>query len=335
MDTYQLVLVTDSEEQARFCALSGLSEMTPDILKRHQPDASFLLARGTAAVARCSLWWKETPPHGSHRLGLIGYYAISEREAAGPLLEAACDRLAQQACTLAVGPMDGNTWRRYRLLTERGPEPMFFLEPDNPDDWPAHFTDHGFTALAQYYSALNPDLARQDPRMAAVAERAAAACIGIRQLDPDRFEEELRAIHALSLESFRDNFLYTPISEEEFVAQYRGVRPYVRPELVLVAEREGRPVGFVFTVPDLLQARRGRPIDTVIVKTLAVHPDWCGVGLGGLLTARCHKAARELGFTRAIHALMIEDNVSRRISAHTAHVMRRYTLFARPLGGGS
>jgi predicted N-acetyltransferase YhbS len=228
--------------------------------------------------------------------------------------------------------MDGNTWQRYRLLTERGSEPVFFLEPDNPDDWPAHFTDHGFTALAQYYSSLNSDLAQGDPRAAAAAERVAAAGISIHSLDPKQFEEQLRSIHALSLECFSDNFLYTPLGQEEFVSQYLAIRPYVLPELVLLAEREGQPVGYVFAIPDLLQAQRGQPIDTVIVKTLAVHPEHRSIGLGGALTAVCHEVAQKLGFRRAIHALMVETNVSRRISAHTAKVMRRYTLFAKPLG---
>ena len=41
----------------------------------------------------------------------------------------------------AVGPLDGSTWRRYRLVTERGVEPPFFMEPDNPDDWPGKRPD--------------------------------------------------------------------------------------------------------------------------------------------------------------------------------------------------
>ena len=73
-------------------------------------------------------------------------------------------------------------------------------------------------------------------------------------------------------------------------------------------------------------------MSTVILKTLAVHPDYSGLGLGGLLTARSHDAARQLGYHRVIHALMHETNKSRRISGHTAVPVRRYTLFAKPLG---
>ncbi len=108
-------------------------------------------------------------------------------------------------------------------------------------------------------------------------------------------------------------------------------RPYLRPELVLIAEKENRPVGFMLTVPDLLQARRGQAIDTVILKTVAVDPEQAGGGLGTLLVAHCQDEASRLGYRRAIHALMYEANNSRRISSHTARAIRRYTLFARSL----
>jgi GNAT superfamily N-acetyltransferase len=329
---YQARPVSGPDEQERFCALPGLSTLNADILARQRPDASWMLADDAGRVAaRCSLWWSVTPAHTDHRLGLIGHYAIAQPEAAAPLLQLACEQLAAHGCTLAVGPMDGNTWQRYRLLTERGTEPIFFLEPDNPDDWPGHFRDQEFTALAQYYSALNTALDRQEPRIEDIAERVAGQGITLRPLAPNRFEVELRAIHALSLESFRDNLLYTPIGVEDFVAQYRGIQPYVRPELVFLAERQGRLVGFLFAIPNLLQAQRGAAIDTIIIKTMAVHPDCGGIGFGSLLMARCHEMAHKLGYTRAIHALMHEDNRSRKISSHTARPIRRYTLFAKPL----
>jgi GNAT superfamily N-acetyltransferase len=157
--------------------------------------------------------------------------------------------------------------------------------------------------------------------------------IRLRSLDPDRFEEELRCLYPLALSSFQQNILYTPISEEDFLAQYLPIRPYLRPELVLIAEREGRPIGFMLAVPDLFQARREQIVDTIILKTVAVHPDHAGGGLGTLLVAHCQDEAARLGYRRAIHALMYEANNSRRISSHTARTIRRYTLFARPLGG--
>src|SRR5207247_6343770 len=123
----------------------------------------------------------------------------------------------------AVGPMDGTTWRRYRFMVERGSEPVFFLEPDNPDDWPLHWSAAGFSPLATYTSAVNDDLDIEDTRTAAARARLTGAGISIRTFDPARADAELRRIFTLSLRAFSRNFLYTPIAEAEFVGQYHAV----------------------------------------------------------------------------------------------------------------
>jgi GNAT superfamily N-acetyltransferase len=227
--------------------------------------------------------------------------------------------------------MDGNTWQRYRLVTDRGTEPPFFLEPDNPDDWPAHWSAAGFAPLATYHSAVATDLAARDPRAGETARRLAERGITLRSLDHADFDSEMAKLHALSLVCFANNFLYTPISAADFAAQYAPVRQYLRPELAILAEKGGELVGFVVAAPDLLQARRGAPVDTVVAKTMAVHPGHAGCGLGGFLMDRLHAAAHALGFRRAVHALYHAGNNSGRISRHTADVIRTYTLFAREL----
>ncbi|HEX4948837.1 MAG TPA: N-acetyltransferase, partial [Blastocatellia bacterium] len=104
---------------------------------------------------------------------------------------------------------------------------------------------------------------------------------------------------------------------------------FIQPDLILIAEHNGRAVGFVFAMPDWWQAQRGEPMDTFIVKTVAALPMY--TGLGTLLVARCHESGARLGFRRAIHALMHEDNKSRRISQHYSQPLRRYALFAKQL----
>ncbi len=322
--------VTTRGMRALFCELQGLSPLTPDELERHRPQASWVLSEFDLVVARCSLWWSDTPTLPGHRLGLIGHYAFLDSghyaDGGTEVLDLACEVLADQGCTLAVGPLDGTTWNRYRLLTERGSEPLFFLEPDNPDDWPGHWLAAGFTPLAEYSSAVTASDAMPP-------SRPLPEGMALRPLDASRFEDELTRIHALSLEGFRQNFLYAPIGLDDFLAQYRGIRPYVRPELVLLLERGDRLLGYIFGVPDHLQAKRRLPIDTAIAKTMAVHPDHRGEGLGTLLLACFAETAARLGYRRVIHALMHQDNRSRKISSHSATTIRRYTLYAKPLGG--
>lgn len=330
------MVVESAEQRAIFCAMPGLTTLTLDALDQSGADAHVMVADVGAAAARCSLWWTATPSLPDHRLGLIGHYAAAEAAVAAQALAFACEQLAAQGCTLAVGPMDGSTHRRYRLLTERGAEPLFFLEPDNPDAWPAYFTENGFGALAHYCSALQPNLDWEDPRAPSgdpLERRLAARGLRIRAVDPDHIEDDLRRIYRVVAAGFRDSFLYTPIAEAELLEQYRPLVPLVEPELVLLAEHDERPVGFLFVIPDWLQAERGQRIDTLILKTVAVLPEYAGRGLVGLLIARGLEAARKLGYTRVIHALMHERNASLRLSGrYGGVVIRRYTLFARPLG---
>ncbi|CAN5637993.1 hypothetical protein BH10CHL1_BH10CHL1_50680 [soil metagenome] len=333
------------EQQSDFCAALGSYPLTPALPSMQQADEHWLVVgEQDVILARCSLWWRHVPGFPSTvpasfrvewgKLGLIGHYAAQDPTAAQLLLDQACARLTTQHCTLAVGPLDGNTFRPYRLLTERTlggfTRPHFFLEPDNPDAWPAQWLHNGFQPLAQYFSALG-ELGPPDAQMTITAQQVAAQGIQLRPVELIHFEEEIRRIYQVVSQSFRHNFLYTGIALDEFMAQYAPVRHYVQPTLALLAEQMDKPVGFIFALPDLAQAQRGEPVDTVIVKTVGVLPELSGLGVGGLLVARCQAAAYTLGYRHVIHALMFEDNISRKISERYARVMRRYTLFGKDL----
>lgn len=312
-----------------------LTPFAPEELARQRVDAHYLVMDGVEVAARASLWWREAPTQEGERLGTLGHFAADDERAAGLVLSQCLKRLRDQGCTLAVGPMDGNTWRSYRFVTEPGEEAPFFLEPTNPPTYPALFLAAGFTPLAEYTSARVRDLATVDERIPQAAARLKSAGIDWRPLNMRHFEEELRAIYRLSVQSFTRNFLYTPIEQEEFLAQYRVVAPYVRPELTLMAEREGELLGYLFGIPDLNQAQRGQEVDTFIVKTVAVLPERRAAGLGSVLVAESQRIALERGYRHAIHALMHQSNNSRNISAHYAQTMRRYTLYQRRLGSAS
>lgn len=281
--------------------------------------------------ASCSCWWTGTALHDGRPIGAIGHYKATDAASSHALLAKACELLKSKGAAIAVGPMDGSTWRPYRFIVDRGAEPTFFLEPDNPDEWPAYWEQAGFQPLATYTSALNEDLGFEDPRTHVALDRLLHAGVTIRTIDTTRQDVELQRIFTLSLSAFSRNFLYTPIAESDFMAQYHAVLPFVRPELVLMAEKDDSLVGFMFAIPDLAQARRGQPIDTVILKTIAVDPAVGGMGLGGVLMDLVQRRARDLGFRRAIHALIHDTNVSRTISARSARTMRRYALFSKPL----
>jgi GNAT superfamily N-acetyltransferase len=328
-----LVALADAETRDAFCALPGLVPLDAAAVASARPDASWMLTGPQDDVARCSLWWDHTPTLPDERVGMIGHYAARSDAAGRQLLAHACAELAAHGCTFVVGPMDGSTFGRYRLVTDQGTEPPFLLEPENPSSDPHHFAASGFAPVARYCSALQTELGTRRLRLAEIATRLARRGVWMRSLDPARFEQELRRLYPVATQAFTRGFLYSPIAEDDFVALYSRLRAYVTPELVLLAEQDDRPVGLLFVLPDWLRARRGAPMDTLILKTLAVLPEFAGSGLAGLLLARGEEVAREHGFTRVIHALMHERNSSLRMSGrYGGQIMRRYALFGRSLG---
>jgi GNAT superfamily N-acetyltransferase len=324
-----------ASEIVGFGESSGLPHFNPSDFETQHADIHLCaLSESGEVQARCSLWWNHVPAYKQERVGVIGHYAAASDDAAAAVLGKAQERLRVAGCTLAIGPMNGNTWRSYRFVTDRGDQPPFFLEPANPPEWPLQFERAGFSSLASYFSGLNNDLSRPDPRLDALEKKIAEVGVVLRKANAD-LRRELENIYAVSRISFRQNFLYTEIPLADFVSMYEPVLPAARPELVLLAERAGQCVGYLFALPDLAQKSHGLDpnlaIDTFIVKTVSILPQPELKGLGTLLVARAQQQGREMGFRRCIHALMFEDNISLNISRHYATVMRKYTLYSKDL----
>lgn len=296
-----------------------------------QPDEHWSVMVDTECRGRCALWWRQTPTLKNRRVGLIGNYYATDQRAAEMLMTHACKQLRRHGCSIAVGPMDGNTWGNYRFVTDRGSRPWFWMEPRNPPEWPLHFLQHGFRPLADYFSALNSDLGRRDCRLDRVAQRLEAADVRLRTLREATLEDDLRGIYAVATTAFRRNLLYSELGEDVFLAQAKHLLRLVPSDLCCLAEDADRVVGFIFAIPDLEElARKGRS-RTLIVKTLAVLPDRSYAGLGNLLLAEVQQRANDFGYTQAIHALVRDVGSLRNMSARYAEPMRRYTLFAKVL----
>jgi GNAT superfamily N-acetyltransferase len=279
---------------------------------------------GAEPAARCAVTTADGLHGAPGHMGMIGHYEAVDR-AAGVAILAEALRILPDVDRV-LGPINGSTWGRYRLALP-GDAPPFLSEPTNPAEYVDDFTAAGFSVAAWYESARVTDLATPDPRAAAAPERLRARGVTVRALRPDRFDEELEALYALTVEAFAENLYYSPVSFAEFRARYTPLRPLLDPELVRLAEEaEGRLLGYVFAFPDLLTMSAGRPT-RVVLKTLASAQGARGLGLGTFLGDEIRRLAHERGYTEVIHALMHVQNASVGISRHTADVFRRYALY--------
>lgn len=304
----------------------------PDKLASDLTDQHFAVLDCKDQVrARCSVWWRDSAQVNGTRTGTIGHYAATDEAFGQTLLEHACRELKNRGCELAVGPMDGNTWRRYRFVTERGSAKPFFLEPDNPDEWPIHFSRCGFTPLAHYVSEINPKMAVRQPELGALRQKITNAGITIGSLDTTDPDADLDGIYDVVGESFKDAFMYTNLDRQSYRQMYVPLLKGVDSRLMLVARQRGEVVGFVFAPPDMLQRTYQEKIDAIVIKTIAIRPRKELSGLGRVLIVDMLKNALEMGFTTAISALMHTDNRSQKISSDCAGPMRRYSLFVKEL----
>ena len=290
-------------------------------------DERWIASIGADVRADVTLWWKTPPKHASCSVGFLGRYSAVDREAAHALLLHAADRLRENGCDLAIGPVDGNTWRSYRLVIETDGTPPFLLEPENPPEWPEDFVRAGFAAFARYRSQRDRDLVNRDQRCARLEPRFAALGVSLRNLDAARYKDEMRAVFALCTHSFRHNLLYSPIEIDEFLEMYAQIRPLIDPRLCLLAEHDGRLVGFAFALED----RRDPSGKNAVIKTIARDPERRFAGLGAVLSDRIRIAVHEAGYTSAVHALMHESNTSLAISRRFGDPFRTYALFAKDL----
>ena len=292
------------------------------------PDGRIFAFDDGMVAGFAALWWRDTPCNEGERVAAIGGFGAVDETVTKYLLDAATTMLHGMGFRMVVGPMNGNTWRRYRFVTESNGRGPFLLEPRNPDSYPDWWRAAGFEEIA-YYSSSTIALNGQPTVPDALRKRLLRSGVKIRTLDPTRYEEELRSIHSVCLKSFSANFLYTPLSEEAFVGAYSKLKDRIDPDLVRIAERDGVVCGFVFAIADLEAAARGEK-PALIIKTLAVDPGARCPGLGSILVDEVQNLGFEKGFSTALHALQHDENTVLRItSRHHGETFRRYTLFAR------
>jgi len=277
---------------------------------------------------------------------MIGFFeALDDGPAAHALFDRAVAWLRARGAGRIVGPMNGDTWHAYRLNIGPFDRPPFLMEPYNPPYYRALWESRGFRALEGYSSTYVTRLEEAEKNTAAIARRCERHGYVLERMDLDRFERELDRLYELSRAIFEDNFLYAPLSRDEFGALYAGSRALLDRDLVWFARSpKGEDVGFVFAFADCFRAVRAmrgrrtpaarlkflllrRRTDTVNIKTLGVRPAARGSGVALLLMNRVYRAIREKGFRRANLCLMRDGNPSARMDGGQGQALRRYVLY--------
>ena len=292
-------------------------------------------------TARCSIWTEPKmlfAPSASElglrttgaelKVGYIGHYAATSLKAGLELLELAEFELKKRGCNTVFGPIDGSTWKRYRLISQSCGERIFSLEPVNPLSWNKHFTDAGFTAVKSYGSTINRQLDRKDPESKTIKTRLDRQGIKLRSLNKTDLSHDLEGVFRVTMEAMQNNFLFSPIDRASFMKEQMRLTSFADPELVVIAEKEDKVVGYLFAYPDQNSAAF-QP--RLVMKTIARSQDDKLKGLGRLLFQEVHSRAHEKGFREAVHALYANGNKASEISSIYGETIRTYALYGKAI----
>jgi hypothetical protein len=269
--------------------------------------------------ASCAIY-RDAPRWKAQATAAIGQFKCTTPEAGAQLLAHVCETLAREGVQTIIGPMDGDTWHAYRLVSESDGTQPFPLEPVSGAADHAAFANAGFLPISNYVSARAV--------LAAAIEPVAPHVPGltVEAWDGANAEALIGQVFDMSLSAFQRNAFFKPITREAFIDLYRPIIPGLDQRFIVFARGPGGQIaGFLFAYPNLFE--QPRPT-SLVIKSYA-----SGVrGAGRIMLDAVQRIARDSGFTHVIHALMHVDNQSLERSAlHGGKVFRRYALMGKVL----
>jgi ribosomal protein S18 acetylase RimI-like enzyme len=291
-------------------------------------------------------------------VGMFAYFECLARETpearedAAALLGAARLWLLERGMQTMRGPWSFVSQEWGLVVEGFEPEPVV-MAPYNPPAYAGMFESYGLCKAKDLlvWDLSIPDGYRIPDRILTLTDSVAQRYgISIRTMDFSRFDEEVATFAKLSLDTLKDNWGISPITDDEIAALARDLRPLLKPELVLFARNaEGRDIGFALTIPDInaiLKRTKGRMLPFGWARMLwgiprlkryrmfglGVAAGYQGKGIDSLLY-RAMWERMATPETKMEINYVLEDNYAmvNAITKLGAHPSRRYRVYEMPI----
>ena len=282
--------------------------------------------------------WHNRPDYNGRKISYIGNVNIHEkyRKNEEQLFNKIFEELKKEGIETIIGPLNGTTWNTYRYVTEKGNGKPFLLEPWNEDYSVSLFEKLDFKHLAGYISTvmkgMNSDGRKNlDKKIEKLKKFDYYKDIRVESAENKDLLKVLNKVYDLTVEAFKNNFLYSELEREIFLKMYMSYEDKIVKKFFKMLYLKGELIGYVFGIPDYTELGYKGKIDTIILKTIAVSPEYNGKGMGYILINSLVEEAEKEGYENVIYALMHESNVSKNIGLLLGNILRRYTLFIKEL----
>lgn len=324
----------------------------------HGEAAQFLAIRDGNAVGRILV---SDDPHYNERnqvnLGCFGMFeCIDDVPVADGLLDAAAEWLRARGRTLIRGPIDYSTNYPCGLLIDGFDTPPRFMMNHGLPYYDPLLVSWGLRKVKDLYAWWfdDPDdmMAKWKRQADWIARRGK---VTVRPFSKRNFAAEVSLCHEVYDGARNDSWGYVDLSDAEFKYMAKRMSQFGVPDHVLLAEVDGKPVGFSATMPDLNEAiqplngrltrfglpiglarlmYRVRRIKNARMLVLCVLEEYRRRGIGELLILRTLDYGKNtIGYTGAELGWTDEDNylVNRAIERVGAKRYKTYRVYEKGL----
>jgi len=282
--------------------------------------------------------WHNRPDYNGRKTSYIGNVNIYEkyRKDEEQLFNKIFEELKKEGIETIIGPLNGTTWNTYRYVTEKGNGRPFLLEPWNEDYSVSLFEKLDFKHLAGYISTVMEGMNSNgrknlNKKIEKLKKFDYYKDIKVESAENKDLLTVLNKVYDLTVEAFKNNFLYSELEREIFLKMYMSYEDKIIKKFFKMLYLGDELIGYVFGIPDYAELGYKGKIDTIILKTIAVSPIYNGKGMGYILINSLVEEAEKEGYENVIYALMHESNVSKNIGLLLGNMLRKYTLFIKEL----
>jgi GNAT superfamily N-acetyltransferase len=301
---------------------------------QHARVQMFLARRGDEIVGTVAAFTNElyNQIHGSN-VGWFGFFEVlPDPEAARALLDTAADWARRAGHVSLLGPAQYSTNDEIGLLIDGFDDAPRILMTYNPRRYPEYVEAAGF-AKAMDMLAYRADLEHVATSKArrVVDKLKARRNFKVRSIRMKDFEQEVERVKVVYNRSWERNWGFVPMTDAEVGLMGEQLKQLIDPDLVAMAEDDGRLVGFGLTLPDLSQPLRlayprpGEPepwtmlkllwhwkvrrrVDWIRAFALGVLPEYRGTGVDAMLYMHTAERALRKGYRFVEMSWLLESN---------------------------
>ncbi len=312
---------------------------------------SFLVSRGGRDIGRITAIVNvgHIERYAEQR-GFFGFFECEDDPvAATALFSAAKEWLHEQGMVTVRGPVNPSLNYECGLLIEGFETPPFFMMTHNRPYYAGLVEANGFGKVEDLYAFWGrmKMLETIDEKLGVMVEGVRERFgVSVRPLDRSRFADEVRMFLEIYNSSLAGTWGFVPLTAGEVEHMSKSLRHLIVPELALVAEVEGKPIGTVFCLLDYnprIKAIDGRLFPFGFVRLLwnkraikrmraistNVIPEYQAWGVGLVLHAALVPRLYDWGMDEVEFSWVLESNhlSKRSLERGGALVTKKYRIY--------